>query len=637
MDDADDEPPPSSKPLTPVKPRLPPNDPDTWLTRANQWLLGKLAKATGSEEQRVLALTIIIGGFCGLIAVAFHLAIGLAESLLIEPAMDAPQYWWVPLTILMPAIGAYAVALLIKHVFPRSSGSGIPEVKRVFATGTGRIRMRDGVGKFIASTLQIGTGASLGREGPTVHICSAAATFLGRTFALSPSNQRRLIPVGAAAGIAAAFNAPIAAVTFAIEELVGSLNTTLLSGVVVAAALAAVIERSILGGHPVFNAPSDYGLEHPLSLLLYAALGVCAAVVGTAFVRGLLYVRQRSRGLTKVPREMRPAIGGLVTGVLAVVGIFFLQTKGVTGGGYGVLDDALHGNVTLKAALFLCVAKVIATVFSYSTGGTGGIFAPSLFIGGMLGAVFGHVDDFLWGQNNAQIGAFALVGMGAVFAASIRAPITSVLIIFEMTGNYKLVLPLMIANTVAFALARRWQKTPIYEALLNQDGLELPQATKLQPVLRTLTVGDAMTVRPVTLDADWSMLDASKRIRNLGPGVFPVLEPDGKLVGVLTESRIRRAVAEGAGADTTRSWARIREFLRAKQSLRDGLSAMQRLGLDEMCVVDDDAPSQLVGILTIRDVTRAVLAADRSATMTPPPPTATPVMVSDPPRQGQPR
>ena len=590
---------------------------EPWWTRANHWVLHRLARMSVSEERRVLGLTIAVGGLCGLIAVAFHLAIELMESLLIDRAMDAPGRWWIPLTLLSPAFGAFAVALLIRYVFPRSGGSGIPEVKRVFSTGTGRIRFRDGVGKFLGATLQIGCGASLGREGPTVHICSAAATFLGRVFALSPSNQRRLIPVGAAAGIAAAFNAPIAAVTFAIEELVGRLNTTLLSGVVVAAALAAVIERTLLGGHPVFHTPGDYGLDQPLSLLLYALLGVCAALVGTAFVKGLLKTRAYFRSLDRVPQVYRPAIGGLVTGLLAVAGLFFFQSHGVTGGGYAVLGDALHGNVTLRAAMFLCAAKLVATVFSYSSGGTGGIFAPTLFIGGMLGALIGYVDAFLFAQQGEQIGAFALVGMGAVFAAAIRAPMTSVLIIFEMTGNYKLVLPLMIANSVAFVLARKWQAVPIYEALLNQDGIELPQGVKMRPVLATLLVSDAMSTPPLTINAAITMQQAYSLTRGMGHRSFPVVASDDTLVGVLTEARIRRAVAEGHGDDIAHRWARTREYLRANQSLQDALATMQRLGLYQVCVIATDTPTRLVGILTLRDVSQAVLAADKSVSVAP--------------------
>lgn len=605
--------------------RLAPLNPfrkDSWAVRANHWLLRQLARALPSEENRLLGLTVAIGGICGLAAVAFHLAIRGAEALLINPALTAPGRSWIAWTIVVPTIGALVAGFGIHYLFPRARGSGIPEVKHVFASGSGRIRLRDGIGKFIVGALQIGCGASLGREGPTVHICSALASSLGRAFALSPSNQRRLIPVGAAAGIAAAFNAPIAAVTFVIEELVGSLNTTVLSGVVVAAALAAAVEHSILGEHPVFDVPAGYGLDHPSSLLLYAALGVSAAVVGTAFVKALLEVRRFFRNAKRVPETLRPAVGGVVTGLLAVGTILWVHTTGVTGGGYETLGVALRGNLALKAALVLCAAKLIATVFSYSSGGTGGIFAPSLFLGGMLGAAIGHMDHLLLGPEHSQVGAFALVGMGAVFAAIIRAPMTSVLIIFEMTGSYKLVLPLMISNTVAFVLARRWQGLPVYEALLEQDGIDLPHGAKMQPLLRSMTVASAMTPNPVVLDARWTVDEAFQRIKGLPYAAYPVVDADGRMVGVLTEARIQRGVAEGAGAETTGAQARMREFLRVGQSLRDALAAMHRLNIRQMCVVADSNPTRLLGVLTMSDVMRAALAAERASVLSTPPPMA---------------
>jgi CIC family chloride channel protein len=271
----------------------------------------------------------------------------------------------------------------------------------------------------------------------------------------------------------------------------------------------------------------------------------------------------------------------------------------------------------------LCVAKLIATVFAYSSGGTGGIFAPALFIGGMLGAAMGHFDQLLLGPAHSQVGAFALVGMGAVFAAIIRAPMTSVLIIVEMTGNYKLVLPLMISNAVAYILARRWQGSPIYEALLEQDGIDLPHGAKMQPLLRSLTVSSAMTPHPVVIDARWTIDEAFQRIKDLPYAAYPVVDADGRMVGILTEARIRRSVAEGMGAETTHSQARVREFLRAGQTLRDALSAMHRLGIRQMCVVDDELPTRLMGVLTMSDVTRAALLAERTSVV------ATPLATAD--------
>jgi CIC family chloride channel protein len=280
--------------------------------------------------------------------------------------------------------------------------------------------------------------------------------------------------VGMAAGIAAAFNAPIAAITFTIEELVGDLDQTMLTGVIVAAALAAVVEHSILGSNPVFRVPRPYSLMKASSLVWYALLGVLAAIVSVAFTDSLLAVRARFKRLTALPKWVHPALGGLATGALAVLGFELFHMNGIAGDPYKTLTLALTGTLPLGLMLTFCVLKLAATVCSYSSGGSGGIFAPSLFMGGMLGGAVGYIDVTVFHHSTDAIGAFAVVGMGAVFAGIVRAPMTSILIVFEMTGGYGLVLPLMIANMTAFALARYWRKMPVYEALLAQDGIYLP-------------------------------------------------------------------------------------------------------------------------------------------------------------------
>ena len=465
-----------------------------------RWIARWLARAVPTETQRVWLLTLLVGALSGLAAVGFHLAIQLAERLMIEPALDAAGHWWIVLGLVVPVVGGLVSGALLTYVFPNSRGSGIPQVKVAYSIEGGQLPLRQGVGKFLVSTLQIGTGASLGREGPTVQICAAIASTVGRAFRLSEDSLRRMLPVGAAAGIAAAFNAPIAAVTFTVEEVVGDLDHTVLAGVVVAAALAAAIEHMVLGSKPVFDVPTGLGIHHLDSLLLFLVLGVVAAAVALAFTESLLALRERFRR-SPLPLWTRPAAGGLITGGLAVAGIGLLGQRGITGGGYDTLTEALHGGLAWRVMLALCAMKLAATVFSYSSGMAGGIFAPALFLGGMVGGAVGTLDVALFGHERAVIGAFALVGMGAVFAGIIRAPITSVLIIYEMTGNYRLILPLMMANMLAFAIARHVRPVPIYEALLAQDGIHLPHDEPIPHVLDLLTVGDAMSDPPGTTDS----------------------------------------------------------------------------------------------------------------------------------------
>lgn len=428
-----------------------------------------------TEQQRLLAITILAGGLCGLAAVAFHRAIGWTEGLMIDRASAAPGYAWIWGTILTPALGGLAAGLGLVYLAPGAAGSGIPQVKVAYTLRDGFISVRDTISKFVLCAVQIGSGISLGLEGPTVQICAGVSGMLARAVRLSPKNCRRMASVGMAAGIAAAFNAPIAAVTFTLEELIGDLDQTMLSGVIVAAALAAVVEHSLQRStDPIFHVQRTYTLTNASSLLWYALLGVLAALVSVGFTDSLLWLRIWFRRLKKVPRWVQPAIGGLGTGVLAVLGLALFRQNGIAGDPYKTLTLALTGNLPVLCMAAFCLLKLGATVCSYSSGGAGGIFAPALFMGGMLGGAVGYLDVTVFHHPLDSIGAFAVVGMGAVFAGIVRAPMTSILIIFEMTGGYGLVLPLMIANMSAFALARRWRRVPVYEALLAQDNTILP-------------------------------------------------------------------------------------------------------------------------------------------------------------------
>jgi CIC family chloride channel protein len=437
--------------------------------RIYAWLLRRMP----TERQRMLAVTILAGALCGLAAVAFHISIMLLEALLINRANAASGYRWIAWTILCPTLGGLVAGVGLTYFAPAAAGSGIPQVKVAYTLRAGYVTVRETIGKFVLCALQIGSGASLGLEGPTVQICAGVSSMLARVTRLSPKNTRRMASVGMAAGIAAAFNAPIAAVTFTLEELIGDLDQTMLSGVIVAAALSAVVEHSILGSNPVFHVNAYYTLTKASSLVWYALLGLLAAIVSVAFTDSLLGLRTWFKGLKHVPKWVQPAIGGAATGGLAAVALALFHLNGIAGDPYGTLTLALTGKMTVVAMAVFCVLKLAATVCSYSSGGSGGIFAPALFMGSMLGGAVGYLDVTVFHHPADSIGAFAVVGMGAVFAGIVRAPMTSVLIIFEMTGGYGLVLPLMIANMSAFALARHWRRVSVYDALLAQDGIHL--------------------------------------------------------------------------------------------------------------------------------------------------------------------
>jgi CIC family chloride channel protein len=444
-------------------------------------------------------------------------------------------------------------------------------------------------------------------------VCAAAASLLGRLAGLSPRSVQRLVPVGMAAGIAAAFNAPIAAVTFTIEEVVGALDQTVLSGVVIAAAMAAVIERSCLGSHPIMAVSQTYGLDHPSSLLIYGVLGVTAGFVSIAFTDALLGVREGFRRLRKLPGWAQPAIGGLATGLLAVAileGIHLggpLGTNGITSSGYDVLGMALAGKLGVLALLALLVAKLVATVMTYSSGGPGGIFAPTLFFGAMLGGLFGMIDMHGLGHGSNELGAFAMVGMGAVFAGVIRAPITSVLIIFEMTGSYGLVLPLMITNMTAYALARHWRPAQSYDALLVQDGIHLPHhGASPASALERLRVSAAMTREVVTLSAEAKVADAGEHDFS----TLPVVNEAGRVVGLVPLALLRAEQTTGRGDRPVASLTTKAVTIDPDDTLADAAVAMND-GKVRLLVVVDPAGKPL-GVLTMSDLVRAHAAVSRA-------------------------
>ena len=578
------------------------------------WLMTKL-RLSPTERQRLFGLTIAIGGVCGLVAVAFHLSIRWVQAVTIDRAFAAPGDSWMGWAVLVPTLGALAAGVML-HYVPGARGSGVPQVKVAYASKTMKLRVRDSLAKFVIGSVQIGSGSSLGREGPTVQICAGVAKGLGQLAGVSAQNLKLLLPVGAAAGIAAAFNAPIAAVTFTIEELIGKLDQTLLSGVIVAAALAAVVERSVLGESPVFSIPQGYGLDHASSLVIYAALGVAAALVSVTFTESLLTLRKRFNASTRLPGWMRPAIGGAVTGVLGVGAMLFVHAGGITGGGYDVLAQALSGKLVVEVLLVLGACKLVATVLSYSSGGAGGIFAPSLFMGAMLGGAFGALDVRVLGHAHAEVGSFALVGMGAVFAGTIRAPITSILIIIEMTAGYGLTLPLMIANMTAYGLARRLRPTPIYEALLEQDGIQLHAKKPVAEAIDRLTI-DRVKLVPGP-GATFLAGDRAARLLEVVEAagrqdVFPVLDPAQRLIGLITLEDLTALAAEPdiEGLVCAADIMRAPVVLQQHALVSEALDLMIAMGVRELPVVDGDL--RILGLIDEAAIAREYMRARATA------------------------
>jgi CIC family chloride channel protein len=420
------------------------------------------------ENQIFILLTIVIGVLAGLSAVLFSLAIDATSRLLfgLEPSAGR--------RLAVPALMSLGAGLLLAGVFPTVRGSGIPQTKAAYHLAGGIISWRVPIGKFLTGVMCVGGGHSMGREGPSVQIGAGVASALGQWLKLSPSRIRDLVPVGSAAALAAAFNTPVAAVLFALEEIIGDMNARLIGSAVAASVASVIVARSILGNEPLFHVPA-YELAHPAELAAYALLGVVGGLVSTAFSRALLHWRAWWLRLPAGTRIVQPAIGGLLIGALLVV------EPAVAGVGYEYVDQALNGEMLITTMLALGTLKIVATITSYVSGNAGGIFAPTLFIGAMTGGAVGFLVNAYAPFPTASVGAYALVGMGALFAGIIRAPMTSVFMIFELTQDHEILVPLMVANLLSLMLARRLQRDPIYNALLKQDGVELPAETHRLP------------------------------------------------------------------------------------------------------------------------------------------------------------
>jgi CIC family chloride channel protein len=535
-----------------------------------------------------LVLSLLIGAATGLAVVAFIL---LTERLgmRLYPVSGAP--WR---RLLFPVAGSIGIGYLLYRFFPNARGSGVPQTKAALFASGGRITLRTVLGKFFCTSVTLASGIPLGREGPSVQVGAGIGSVLGRSLGLSTEQVQKLIPVGAAAAIAAAFNTPLAAVVFSLEEIMGDLNAPLMGGVVLASVTAWMVLRLSLGDYPLFKVP-QYHLVSSAEFAVYAVLGVAGGVISAAFARLLLGMRAHFLRLPQKTVWVQPLAGGLVVGLM---GWFVPQVLGV---GYGFVGDALNGDMAFRLMLVLLVMKLFAVTISYASGNAGGIFGPSLFLGAMLGGSVGTVAHHYFPAATALPGAYALVGMGAVFAGVVRTPMTSVLIIFEMTQDYAVIVPLMIANLVSLFVASLLQHEPIYEALAVQDGIHLPTAQTRQR-LGQRQAASVMKVASQLLPAETTVQQALEQVRASEFRTWLVTDRRG-VIGVIDLARLER----DANEDGDKSLEQLMDgvqfpHVHADQGLDLALERMGENGFDILPVVNRANIHTLEGIVTLRDV-----------------------------------
>ncbi|MBK1876743.1 chloride channel protein [Pelagicoccus mobilis] len=574
---------------------------------SRRWFADLMERLALSQKSRFNVLAILIGVLSGLAAVAFHKSIHWAEHNWIHRVSEIPGWLGVLALIFLPALGGLVVGFLIRFWAPEAAGSGIPQVKAAYFLKFGRIRGRAAVGKFLLGTISIGTGASLGREGPTVHLSAAIASWVGRWFGLAPRQIMALIPLGCAGGIAAAFNTPLAAIVFAIEEIMGDLKHKAFAGIVMVAVIAAVIERSLLGSEAMFDVPFHPEQVSGMSLGMSLVLGVLAGFVSHGFTQSLLRSRERVKLVRGRFSWMMPGLGGLLTGCIGALVFTQLGHLGVFGIGYLDLSSALAGSLGLGVLLALFVGKFAATVLSYSSGGSGGIFAPTLFIGAMLGGALGVLAEKVTGEVGLLPHVLALVGMGALFAGVIRAPVTSILIIFELTHDYNLILPIMVANLTSYAIASKLHPVPIYESLLLQDGINLRKFPILRPSQgwQGMPVSSIMTNTVHTLQYDMPLGEAYEKIKDEGFKVYPVVDEEMHYIGLVHRKGVR-IVSQESPLKQVQDIFISDTFPKVypDTKIRDAAKQFVNTEWIALPVVSRLDEGRVVGVVTLHDITR---------------------------------
>ncbi|KOV65603.1 chloride channel protein [Streptomyces sp. NRRL WC-3618] len=463
-----------------------------------------------------------------------------------SPGSGHPRLPWLGpyFVLLAPVLGGLLYGPLVNRFAREARGHGVPEVMLAVAQRGGRISPKVAVVKTLASALTIGSGGSVGREGPIVQIGSALGSTLGRVATVTEGQMKLLVACGAAGGIAATFNAPLAGVFFALELILGSFSTEAFGATVLASVTAGVIGRAAFGDVAFLDLP-DFHVDHLAQYGLFAVLGVVAAVVGVGFSRFLYWVEDACDWVWRGPEWLRPAVGGLALGLVLLV---LPEMYGV---GYPVLEKATEGGYAIAFLLLLLVGKMVATSLTIGIGGSGGVFAPSLFIGATLGAAYGiGVHDLLPGTAGA-VGAYALVAMGAVFAGAARAPITAVVILFELTGEYSIILPLMLAIALATTVSRLLSRDTIYTLKLRRRGVDLDGPA---PGARigAQRVGAVMEPLPSPLPSSIGLSEAAHLLSLSGHGALPVVDEAGHYVGVISAQSVAEALSEQPETAPTR-------------------------------------------------------------------------------------
>lgn len=552
----------------------------------------------GSDEHtQLLVLAAGIGVAAGASVIAFYKAIDLIQALVLQSALQTP----LPAPAVIPifvAAGLLACRALIRYGTNDSPGENIPDVMYRVTVKGGVIRLVPVLVKSLAAAVIIGTGGSVGAEGPVVVLGAAAASRIGRWLRASPNRLRTLVGCGAAAGISAAFNAPVAGVIFGIEKILGAAGGMALGPFVVASIIAATVGRAVFGNQPVMVLPAEYGVQSPWELLLYVGLGIITGVASVLYSRGVWKAQDLFARLPAAWTQI--ALGALLVG-----GLDLGFRTDLWGQGHESLD---LGIVAARSALFLlalAAAKLVATAVSFGAGGTGGVFTPALFIGATLGGSYGVAIQDLLPTPTAAPGALALVGMAGLVSGATHAPLTAIMMVFEMTADYGLILPLMLTSVLAYGIARRLHPESIYTEWLVRQGVVLSHGADAA-VLARLAVHECMNRRPVVIPEGASLEAMVQLMGGSRQTEFPVVDAEGRLVGMISQAAVRETLAEG---DRLRNLVVATDLTTPEPDAITGddtaLTALRRLGGRDVNLLPVVAPqdrARLEGTVSRQDL-----------------------------------
>lgn len=576
--------------------------------RFKRWL-------SSTSEAIFIGTALIVGIGTGIGAIIFRYLIQGVEWIGYDWVPRVTQTWGAAYVVIIPVLGGLIVGPLIYFFAREAKGHGVPEVMEAVALRGGRIRPVVAVVKSLASAISIGSGGSVGREGPIVQIGSALGSTLGQKLGLSDDRIRNLVACGAAGGIAATFNAPIAGVVFALEIILGEFSVKYFSSVVVSAVTASVIGRAVFGDIPAFAIPFEYGVNSLWEFAFYPLLGIAAAAIGAFFVRFLYWSEDLFEKWKAIPEWVQPAVGGLLLGIVAIVyprltGVTWTHQPQIYNVGYDVIEAALANQLTLKIALVLLILKMLATSLTLGSGGSGGVFAPALFMGAMFGAAFEMILKIIFPNLLAPAGAYALVGMGAFFAATAHAPLTAVLILFELTGDYRIMLPLMLTVVIATLVAQRLLSgESIYTLKLTRRGIRLQRGRDVD-IMQSVLVNEVMTRNMTTVTTNIKLKELSTIFNRSGHHGLAVLDDDGKLWGMVTVSDLERAINTGTplSSTTVEDIATQHKKLLiayADENIGEALNRMSRRGFGRLPVISREDEKHLVGLIQRRDIIEA--------------------------------